>query len=103
MMEFHFEKAPAVSWEQRLESRIERSAVVACVKRGAVTATLFYDEPEHKFALQARIPASDHGVLSACWVNAHGLRALVAGKARRKPQRSGPRVQRMRKTFPRWT
>ena len=78
MIEFHFEKAPALRWEQLIESRIERSSVVACVKRGAVTATLFYDRQDHKFSLQADVPACDHGGLHDCELRRqHGGMALV--------------------------
>ena len=78
MMEFHFEKAPAVSWEQAIASRIARSAVVGCAKTRSVIATLFYDDADREFSLRVHVLASKQDELHSCELREqHGGMALV--------------------------
>jgi hypothetical protein len=55
MIEFHFEKAPEISWKDTIKTRIQRGRAVALVNTTAVNARLYYDAVDNKFALQVYV------------------------------------------------
>lgn len=78
VMEFHFEKAPAESWEQTLENRMHRSVVVGRAKSQAASASLYYNAAEQKFSLLLHSAASHRDEHLDCELREqHGGMAIV--------------------------
>jgi hypothetical protein len=78
MIEFHVEKAPAVSWEDAVKHRIQRGQMVALADTPALLARLHYDAVDDRFALEAEVMALRETRLFDCELRQqHGGMALV--------------------------